>query len=676
VTDLVAGVHSDVDAGAADRLPGEPVSTSRVSYWQAARHSPVTLAAMIVLVLWVITAVFGPIIFGHVAQQQDLTRRLLPPFHTKHGFMEFLGTDPLGRSVLARLMVGARTALVVSGLAVLLAAVMGTLTGLVSGFYGRSRIDVVIMRVVDMVMAFPAILLALTLLYVFSPSIVTLVIVLSLTRMPVYIRVARAQVLELRELAFVDVARGLGKRARNIIFSDLQPLVTPTIGTVAMLDLSTTLLAAAGLSFIGVGLRPPTVDWGLMVSDGQSYLTEAWWVSVLPGAAVAIVAWSANITSNWLRSMADPSERSRMLAARFWKRPPQLSSESTLGSKPMSATLDLGSSTRREESGAPGPSRVLDVRGLAVDLFSPNGIVHAVRGIDIALAQGESLAIVGESGSGKSVTAKAILGLMEPPGAAVQGEVLFDGTDVLSADRQQLGLIRGKGISLVFQDALTSLDPVMTVGKQIAEVLRLRMGMSRSAANVRAIELMTEVGIREPERRFGSYPYELSGGMRQRVCIALAISTRPKLLIADEPTTSLDVTVQARVLRLIVDLQRRYGMALLFITHDLRVARRVADRIAVMYAGQIVESGRLSEVFDCPQHPYTRALIKSYPKSAGSWRDLRPIAGTPLDARWSAAGCTFAARCDQVQDLCRRDAPILEVREGRASRCHFSLSES
>ncbi len=285
-----------------------------------ARRSPGVIVALAVLLIWLIVAIIGPPIFDHAAQTQDLSLRLTPPFHG--GFLNFLGTDSLGRSMLARLIVGARVALLVAGIAVLVSSIVGMTLGLVSGYFAQTWVDTLLMRLADILMTFPSILLGLTILYILSPGVTSLVIVLAVTRLPVYMRVARAKTLELRERAFVDVSRGLGASKRRIIFRDLRPLVTPTIGTVAMLELATALLNAAGLSFIGVGLQPPTVDWGLMVSDGQSYLTQAWWLTVFPGVTIMLVAFCANVVSNWFRSMADPAEMAKILAPRrpSWSR--------------------------------------------------------------------------------------------------------------------------------------------------------------------------------------------------------------------------------------------------------------------------------------------------------------------------------------------------------------------
>ena len=271
---------------------------------------------------------------------------------------------------------------------------------------------------------------------------------------------------------------------------------------------------------------------------------------------------------------------------------------------------------------------LLEVRDLSVDFHTPQGVVTAVRRLNLTIAAGESIAVVGESGSGKSVTGMALLGLLES-NAVVGGSILFEGTEVTGASEAKLRQLRGTGVGMVFQDSLDSLNPVYTIGAQLQEVLRVRRRLSRRDARTEALRLLSAVGIPQPEHRLRAYPHQFSGGMRQRVCIALAIALKPRLLIADEPTTALDVTVQAGILRLLHDLQTESDMGLLFVTHDLSVARLVANRIVVMRAGEIVEEGDMDEVFTDPKHPYTRALFDAHPARADSWEDLATIDDIP-----------------------------------------------
>ena len=312
---------------------------------------------------------------------------------------------------------------------------------------------------------------------------------------------------------------------------------------------------------------------------------------------------------------------------------------------------------------------LLSVRGLEVRF--PSGVT-AVRGIDLDVAAGESVAILGESGSGKSVTGKAVMGLIDPP-AGVRGSIRFDGAELVGRSDAGLRDVRGPGLAMVFQDSLDALNPVFTIGAQISEILHVRLGWSRERARDEAVALMERTGIVDAASRLDSYPHQFSGGMRQRICIAMAIALKPKLLIADEPTTALDVTVQAGILRLVTALQRETGMALLFVTHDLAVARMVAKRLVVMYAGRIVEEGPIDAVYARPAHPYTEALLRSNPGSVRHWTELEPISGNPPDKAARFAGCAFAPRCPRAAPVCREEAPGLrETAPGRMSRCHFA----
>jgi peptide/nickel transport system ATP-binding protein/oligopeptide transport system ATP-binding protein len=267
---------------------------------------------------------------------------------------------------------------------------------------------------------------------------------------------------------------------------------------------------------------------------------------------------------------------------------------------------------------------LLKISDLEVDFETRLGAVKAVRGVSLTVNAGDSVAVVGASGSGKTVLGRSMLGLVDEPGV-VRGSIDFDGIEVVGASEAELTRVRGLGIGMVFQDALDGLNPVFSIGSQLSETLSVRLNMSRQEARAEALRLMAQVGIQNPEERFNNFPHQFSGGMRQRICIAMAIGLRPKILIADEPTTALDVTVQAGILRLIKKLQSETGMGLIFVTHDLAVARLISRRIVVMYAGKIVEEGLTEDIFQRPQHPYTRALLAAHPGRARSWRDLEPI---------------------------------------------------
>ena len=315
---------------------------------------------------------------------------------------------------------------------------------------------------------------------------------------------------------------------------------------------------------------------------------------------------------------------------------------------------------------------LLELRGLTLDFVADGGTVwRALHGIDLAIARGETLALVGESGSGKSVTSLAIMGLLDRRRARLGGSIHFDGTpgNLLDLSPAALGHIRGRDISMIFQEPMTSLNPVLTIAVQIAEPLRRHRGLKGKALDAAVLAALAEVGIPDPVRRATAYPHELSGGMRQRVLIAIALACNPRLLIADEPTTALDVTVQAQILDLLQDLQARRGMAMLFISHSLAVVAAIADRVAVIYGGRIVETAPSAALFAAPRHPYTQGLLSSLPGGQRGTR-LRTIAGSVVDPRHPPPGCAFGPRCDHADAACRADAiPMATVAAGHASRC-------
>ncbi len=340
-------------------------------------------------------------------------------------------------------------------------------------------------------------------------------------------------------------------------------------------------------------------------------------------------------------------------------------------------TLDVSNrgSTRGESRWKPQGGRLLDVVDLEVEFRTREGVAKAINGASFTLDQGETLAILGESGSGKSVTAQAIMGILDtPPGFVTGGEVRYCGTDLLKVSEKERRDVRGAEISIIFQDALSSLNPVFPVGWQIAEMFRIHRGMNKSDAESEAIRLMERVSIPAAADRVKAYPHQFSGGMRQRIMIAMAIALDPPVLIADEPTTALDVTVQAQIMELLKELQDELKMGLILITHDLGVVADVADRIAVMYAGRIVERAEVLDIYANPGHPYTEGLLGSIPRLDQKGQELTAIGGLPPNLTKIPPGCAFNPRCAYARDVCRQDPPppLYEIGRDRVSACHFA----
>jgi peptide/nickel transport system ATP-binding protein len=320
---------------------------------------------------------------------------------------------------------------------------------------------------------------------------------------------------------------------------------------------------------------------------------------------------------------------------------------------------------------------LLEIKDLQVHFRTPDGVNRAVDGVSFHVNERETLAVVGESGCGKSVTAMSILRLIQEPPGKVAGSIRFQGNELLNLSEREMRSIRGNDISMIFQEPMTSLNPVLAVGRQLGETLRLHQGLDKNAAEARAVEMLALVGIPEPRRRVREYPHQLSGGMRQRVMIAIALACNPKLLIADEPTTALDVTIQAQILDLMKDLKRRVGAAIVLITHDLGVVAEVAERVIVMYAGRKVEEAPVAELFRNPRHPYTQGLLGAVPKLGssltGAATRLAEIPGLVPNMKQRIEGCVFASRCALATDLCRQVAPALEAKaQQHFAACHYA----
>lgn len=321
--------------------------------------------------------------------------------------------------------------------------------------------------------------------------------------------------------------------------------------------------------------------------------------------------------------------------------------------------------------------KLLEIKNLRVSFFTPAGEVKAVGGIDYSIDYGEVMGIVGESGSGKSVEAYTIMGLLQSPGRVMSGEILFDGENVIDYSKEQYEAFRGNRVSMIFQNPMTCLNPVYTIGNQLTEAICCHERVSKRKARQRSIKMLELVGINNPEKRMSQYPHELSGGMRQRIMIAMGLICDPELLIADEPTTALDVTIQAQILELMKEIQKRTGMAIVFITHNLGVVAEMCDRVSVMYAGRIVEQGTVNDIFYKPAHPYTIGLLHSMPRiDAEEYERLIPIDGTPVDMLNPPEGCGFAPRCEHCMKLClHKEPPVSDMGDGHTAKCWLRVLE-
>jgi peptide/nickel transport system permease protein len=621
------------------------------------------------LVIIISIAAFSPLLAPHDPLQQDLSRSLAPPLWVEGGSWDHpLGADTLGRDVASRLMYGARNSLAIALFAVLLSAILGLVAGLSAGF-SRSWWDSALMRLGDMQLAFPFILLAIIVLGVITErNVIHLILVLGIPGWILYARVVRSRVLAERDKDYVTAAKSIGAGRTRQIRKYVLPSVWMVVLVIAMLDFGFIILVEATLSFLGFGLTPPTPSWGAMLAEGRRNMIVAPWLSIFPGLAIMFTVLAINLTADGAADVLDPKLKRGLFRRVRQKGPSEKPSPVRPGGS--------GHATEREAidaAGEPTTPTLLDVRDLSVEFPLEDRVLKAVRHVSFQVDRGETLGIVGESGSGKSVSASAIIQLIDTPGRVTSGAVLFEGRDLTRLSDAEMAQLRGSRLGMVFQNPSASLNPVISIGSQMVETIKQHHRVSASEAKEMAGRALHDVGIGDPRHVLSQYPFQLSGGMNQRVMIAMAMLARPDLLIADEPTTALDVTTQAQVLEQLREITQVYDTALILITHDIALVREYADSIVVLYAGQVCETGPVESVIRHPQHPYTKALLESVPRA-----DLEPgerltaIPGELPDATVVPRGCPFAPRCRFTMGVCQETNPALEaVGSGRVAACHL-----
>ena len=605
-------------------------------------------AGAIVLLVVVALAAAAPILPIHNPDLTDLANRLQLPGAPGHP----LGTDHLGRDLLARLLWGARLSLAVGVFASLIAALIGSLIGVLAGFFG-GRIDYLLMRGIDMLMAFPYILLALAIVAALGPGLLNALYAVAIVNIPFFARNVRGATTALAQREFVDAARLSGMSNGRIIAGEILPNIAPVIVVAVSTTIGWMILETAGLSFLGLGSQPPQADLGSMLGEGRNLLINAPHVSIVPGAMIFIIVVSINLLGDGIRDTLDPRLRAGAL------------------SRPAPITK-----IKRQNPGGGEPSgALLEVNNLHTQFVVAKRAYHAVSGVNLKVNAGECLGIIGESGSGKSVTALSLLGLAPSPPAVIRdGNVWLTGEDLLGADFATLRSIRGRRVSYVFQNPMAALHPLKTIGEQLTEAIRCHRSPPRKTLLKETENLLRQVQIPNPSAQMKSYPHELSGGMRQRASIAIALANSPELLIADEPTTALDVTVQSQILLLLSRLRRERNLALIFVTHDFAVLSQLCDQVAVMYAGRVVESGATREILQKPAHPYTAGLINCVPGLGRGRRRLPAIPGLPPMADNLPPGCAFAPRCARAQARCgTRSVDLANLSGTRQVRCLHPL---
>lgn len=644
---------SSSTAAAVDIAPARVGRLRRAA--RLARREPVGAVALGFVALLVGVAVVAPLIWPDVmtARTGDLTQVKLPP-SADH----LLGTDNLGRDILQRMLVGTRVTLLGVAIALVVTVAVGIVTGLLSGYFG-GRTDRVITWIADLLFSLPSIVIVLLVLAVFPMSMTAAMITLGVLAAPGMMRIVRSTVLPVRGELYVAAAKTYGIPETRIIVRHVLPRVIGPVVVQASLIAAIALIAQSGLAFLNLIVEAPAPSWGGLIAEAVQNMVSDPWMIWAPGLILVVSCLAFGAIGDAARDVYSHARtRGSVLSPR----------RRTARSRAGTALSVEGASSARDAVPA-STQHVLQVRGLEISKTGED--VAIVQDVSFDLRPGEALALVGESGCGKSVTSMSLLRALPPELEITAGSVLIGGEDFLAASEADAAKVRGKRIAVISQEPVAGLDPVFKVGTQVAEAVRQHRGVSRGDARTEAVALLRSVGLRGAEQVYEQYPHELSGGMAQRVVIARALAGEPDVLVADEPTTALDVTVQKEILDLLARLQRERQMALLLVSHDWGVVAQSCDRVVVMYAGQVVETGATADVLADPRHPYTRALIGANPYHHRPKERLRTIPGSVVSPGEWPTGCHFASRCPQVVPG-RCDVgpvPVVVIDELHTSRC-------
>jgi len=701
-------VTTEVSTLAGTTAAPEPPVAGSVASWLRALlpRSPKVIAGLIILGVFALVAIAGPLIAPYApdyhptsitqAVAEHWVRLVKPPPGTPGlpypvplppSAAHLLGTTFYAQDVWSQMLWSTRSTVVVGFLAGLIATALSVLVGVSAGYLG-GRADEELSLLANVFLAIPGlplliVLASYTTRATSSPIVIAAIV--SVTGWAYGARVLRAQTLSLRNRDFVEAARVSGEGSLRIILVEVLPNLLPIVAASFLFTTLYAIGAYVALSFLG--LAGTQWNWGLMLYWAQSQsavISGWWWWWVPPGLCIALLGTGLALLNFGIDEYMNPRLRvaglSRKAARRAGVRVRQ-----RLGYTPVARREDTVPVPAPAPWGAATPVPVLEIRGLDVDYGYGDDAVHAVMDCDLVLRRGQVIALAGESGSGKTTLAMAAIRLLRAPGVIASGEVVFHSrpagpgepgpkVDVLRADPEELREVRWSEISVVLQSALNALNPVITIGAQFDDLLEAhRPHLSRAERDARSAELLEMVGI-DPGR-LRSFPHELSGGMRQRAMLAMALALEPQVVILDEPTTALDVVTQREILEELMALRDRLGFSALFISHDLSLLVELADEIAVMYAGRIVERAPAESLFNAPRHPYTYGLLHCFPPLHGARREMEGIPGSPPDLRALPVGCSYQARCPWAMDRCRREAPPLRPLEGSGREAACWLHE-
>ena len=601
----------------------------------------------ILLLIIIALSILAPILPLKEPNITNTADRFMVPFEGGH----ILGTDHLGRDLLSRLLWGTQLSLAVGFAAAFIAATFGSILGAIAGFYGQ-KTDNIIMRFIDMLMAFPYILLALAIVAALGPGLFNALIAVALVNIPFFARNIRGVTVTLANKEFIEAARLSGMSNLRILIVEIFPNLLPMIVIAMSTTVGWMILETAGLSFLGLGSQPPQADLGSMLGEARSALITNPHTSFVPGIMIFCIVMGINLFGDGVRDALDPRLKKGSLI------------------RPLPQTIYEGGDTQPQPS-----TKLLSVQNLSTQFHVNQDIYQSSNDVSFEIQEGECLGLIGESGSGKSVTALSITSLVaSPPGVIKKGSVNYKNQNLLALPYEELRSIRGNKISYIFQDPLTTLHPLHTIGDQLLEALQAHDSeLSASESISKSKELLKSVQIPNPNNLWDVYPHQLSGGMRQRVCIAMALINDPELIIADEPTTALDVTVQAQILNILNSLRKERKLSILFISHDFGVISQLCDRVIVMYAGSIVEEGPVKNIMQQAAHPYTSELIKCVPQLGNKEHALYSIPGNPPSLNQLPEGCAFANRCKYKQDQCLKGSVPVSSKDNRSYKCFYPV---
>jgi peptide/nickel transport system permease protein len=617
--------------------------------WHIFRRKPLGILGALMLLSVALTAIFAPLLAPY---DPDIMIDVEPGDLLAPPDSEYLlGRDDAGKDVLSQLIYGARVSLTVGFVASFMSMFIGTTVGLVAGYYG-GKVGNALMRLVDFLLVIPDLPLMLVLISMWGRGLWKIILVIGLLGWSSTARLVRSLVVSIKERQFVMRARAIGVGNTRIILRHVFPQVLPIILAVAVLSISGAIISESSLSFLGLG-DPTLVSWGMMLNFAfeRAISRMAWWFLLPPGFAIVWVSLGLVLLGTTLEEIVNP----------------RLKTHHLFDARRMVA-LFIGVHPREEPE---EEKELLEVRNLSINYLTDNDTaMRAVEDVSFSLKQGGTLGLVGESGCGKTTTMFGLLRLLPVEGRIVSGEVQFKGEDLLHLSEQEMSKYRWNKISIVFQGAMNALNPVRKVGDQIAESIILHgVATNRKAADIRVRELLELVGITPAMAK--QYPHQYSGGMRQRAMIAMALTCSPDVLIADEPTTALDVMIQAQILDLLQDLQRKLELSIIMVTHNLGVVAEICDDVLVMYGGKTAEYASVDTIYNEPVHPYTQRLLQAFPDIDNPTSTLVSIPGFPPPLDALPQGCRFEPRCHCKSDICSVESPLLvPVKSGHFVACH------